>query len=363
MDIKYRSSAEYVQWIKAIREAKLLHTVVEERLIHVLSNIVPEYHPVKEIQALAGGRNDLMLFEFSGRKVLFEIFASRSQVSRDLRILDKTKADKKIAIIIDKDVDKGILDKFLMENPEDNYPYLFIGELFEQNLIECSLKLRELILGDEDAKFLRILRSKIKLHDFFEMCRQEGIEVFVKGDIEAGTITYLRIFVALVMSRMIKLGVKKDALKKLGHWLSQENVVRFVLMKVSAGLNTFLYTDFNEIMAIHSDIELIDWIRIGNELPEAHVILSMNSIIYDIEYKYIKDTGQQKVNRDILMTVGSSQLHYTKKGRILILFLPKYLTAIKIVFPVAGDNGEEQPEQEYLQMIDFVRPGDTIKIP
>ena len=94
---------------------------------------------------LAGGRNDLLLFEFSGKKILFELFASRGQVSRDLRILDKTHADVKIAIIIDREVDAKVADAFLRENPESNYPFLFVSELFEEPPVECSLKLRELL--------------------------------------------------------------------------------------------------------------------------------------------------------------------------------------------------------------------------
>jgi len=65
-----------------------------------------------------------MLFEYSGHKILFEVFATRSQVSRDLRILDKTDANKKIAVIIDKEVDHTVLDAFIKENPEDNLTLL-----------------------------------------------------------------------------------------------------------------------------------------------------------------------------------------------------------------------------------------------
>ena len=97
-------SEDNVNQIRELRRLKKLHTAVEDKLIALIGKIAPNYHPIKEPVGLAGGRNDLMLFEFSGQKVLFEIFATRSQVSRDLRILDKTDADKKIAVIIDKEV-------------------------------------------------------------------------------------------------------------------------------------------------------------------------------------------------------------------------------------------------------------------
>jgi hypothetical protein len=72
------------------------------------------------------------------KKVLFEIFDTRSQVSRDLRILDKTKADKKIAVIIEKEVDFTVFETFINENPEDKYPFIFIGKLFEEPPILCT---------------------------------------------------------------------------------------------------------------------------------------------------------------------------------------------------------------------------------
>lgn len=104
------TSPEYRQTLLTLRKANRLHTAVEDALMELLKEAVPDFHPVKEPQGIAGGRNDLMLFEFSGRKVVFEIFATRTQVSRDLLILHKTKANKKIAIIIDKEVDAGVFE-------------------------------------------------------------------------------------------------------------------------------------------------------------------------------------------------------------------------------------------------------------
>src|ERR1041384_6791027 len=93
--MKGLSLGELNRSIAELRRSRKLHTAIESRLIELVGKVAPGYHPIKEPVGLAGGRNDLMLFEFSGRRVLFEIFATRSQVSRDLRILDKTDADKK----------------------------------------------------------------------------------------------------------------------------------------------------------------------------------------------------------------------------------------------------------------------------
>ncbi len=174
--------------IAALRKAKKLHTEVENRLSSLISQISIDYIPVKEPVGLAGGRNDLLLFEFSGRKVLFEVFATRGQVSRDLRILDKTKANIKIAVIIDREIDPKVFDAFVKENPEDNYPYIFISEVFEETPKMISLKLRQLIFGDDNAKFQRMLHLRIEIAklaslNIFKEWRDEGIYVFTKEDL------------------------------------------------------------------------------------------------------------------------------------------------------------------------------------
>lgn len=357
--MKYRSSSDYVEWIRDIRKQKLLHTEVEERLISLLDHIVPDYHPIKEPQGLAGGRNDLMLFEFSGRKVLFEIFASKSQVSRDLRILDKTKADIKIAIIIDQDIDRDVFNKFLMENPEDNYPFLFIGELFESDPTNCYLKLKELILGDDLARVRRILQTRFKAQDFYTALRSNGVEVLTKEDIASGDITYLRVFVTILINNLLKMGISPKRVDNLGKWLSQQDLLQFILMKMIAGMNVLLYTDLDENMAIYSDIEITDWIRAMHLLSDAYIIVPLNPIVYEIQDKYLKMPADRKVTRDVSIYVGSSSVYESSQGRSVHVYLPKQAHSIKMFIPPA--EAEQKTEQDYFEIIDFYKPGSIIE--
>lgn len=342
-----------------------MHPEVEKRLAELLSRIVPDYHPVAEPVGLAGGRNDLMLFEFSGRKALFEIFGTASQVSRDLRILDKTKADRKVAVIIDKDVDGAVFDKFLKENPEDNYPFLFVGELYEDPPIKVSLKLRELVMGDEEAKFQRMLRARIPRQNFYEGLRKEGIDVIVPGDGEAKNVTFKQVFVTLILLKCRELGVREEKLKRLGRWLSQDNVLKYTLARVNMGLNMILYTDFEGNMAVYADIELVDWIRIANQLPELYVILSMNSIIHEIEDKFFKLEEAEKSGRDLKITVGFSQIHETDEGRFVVFQIPSDTKSILMVKPASrpGDETAASSDEDYIKIVEFNTPGDVIRIP
>lgn len=363
--MRFSSRDKYIKWMRELRKRKEMHPEVERRLTELLSRIVPDYHPVAEPLGLAGGRNDLMLFEFSGRKALFEIFGTASQVSRDLRILDKTKADRKVAVIIDKDVDGKVFDKFLKENPEDNYPFLFVGELYEDPPIDVSLKLSQLVMGDEEAKFQRMLRAKIPRESFYEGLRKEGIDVLLPEDVKAQDITFKRVFVTLIIGKCRELGVREEKLKRLGRWLSQDNVLKYTLARVNIGLNMILYTDFEGNMAVYADIELVDWIRITHKLPELYVILSMNSIIHEIEDKFLNLDEAEKSERDLKVTVGFSQLHDTNEGRFVVFQIPRNTKSIRMVTPVnqPGDETEELDAEDYVKMMKFNKPGDVIQIP
>lgn len=350
-------SERYIQWVKKSRKAKKLHTYVEERLIQILSVILPDHHAIKEPQGLAGGRNDLMLFEFNGRKVLFEVFASKTQVSRDLRILDKTRADVKIAVIIDKEVDSSVFEKFIKENPEDNYPYLFTGELFEQSLARtCALKLYELIKGDEEAKFQRILMQRLSRKNFIEGCQKAGIEILSETDIATGDVTFQKVFVTIILGKLSKFGIQRGKLKDIGRWLSDSKVLEFTLLKVSLGFNVFLYTNFKDTFAIDSDGELLDWIRIGHEFSEPYTFLSMNAIIHEIFDKHFKPKEGIEFNRDIKYTVGYSQIIEEENGRIVTFSIPKDTSQILVFRPMLlYKKGEEKPKEltkeEYLEMM------------
>jgi hypothetical protein len=265
-------SPDYKERILSLRKAKFLHTVVEKRLMQLLGIATPNFHPVKEVQGLAGGRNDLMLFEFSGKSVVVEVFATASQVSRDLLILHKTKADKKIAIILDKEIDAKIFDKFLKENPDDVFPFLFIREIFEDTPISAYLKLKEIITGDDEAKFRRMLSERLSSENFIEWCQRNGIEVLSPGDLEGGEVTYSKVFVTIALVKLRKQGIPKDKLRKIGVWLSDKRTLEYIFMKVDIGFNMFLYTNLEDHFAVYSDMELTDWIRAGHYFSKPHIL-------------------------------------------------------------------------------------------
>lgn len=345
---------QIAQNLRDLRKRKQLHSVVETRLVEIVSGIAPELHPIKEPLRLAGGRNDLMLFDFSGKKVLFEIFATASQISRDLRIMDMTKADVKIAVIIDKDADAKVLHRFLRENPESNYPFIFIGELLADPPMECSLKLRQLIFGDEEAVFQRILLKKLNRPSFVDRCRQEGIDIPDLSSAESGQVTLRQVFLALAAAKLRKLGLNQELLIALMRWMSKPDVERYVMMKISAGFNTFLYTDMEDNMGVYSDIELLDWLAIGHQLDRPFILLSLNALFAEILDMYAVQDFE--IDTSIRITIGRSTIYQTPDGREIDFSIPKNTQRIRIYRPSRpmADDKEEITPSEYQTMIEFV---------
>ena len=82
----FEDEEEYKAFVKEAKSRRRLHGVVEQRLRVLLSKIFPDAHATQEVSGILGGRNDLMLFFFNGRRVVFELFFSPSQVPQDLRL-------------------------------------------------------------------------------------------------------------------------------------------------------------------------------------------------------------------------------------------------------------------------------------
>jgi hypothetical protein len=357
------AAVNYLEQMKKLRKQKLFHSFVQARLIEMCQQWFPYLHPIKEIQGLAGGRNDLILFEFDGRKVLIEIFGTASQVSRDLRILDNTKADVKIAVIIDKEIDPQVFEHFLRENPESNYPFIFASEVVDPSRAhEGRLKLHELITRDEVRRLSRVIEklSTNAFHRFLSECRRDALLVYTEDDIRQGTITFHKVFVTLVIRRLSELGIALPALKKLAKWISKPGAVDFVVQNMTLGLNMFLYTDLRENFGFYSDIDLLDFLRIGSEIAEAHVLMSMNSVFFEVLDKYYTKKVLD-VPRRPQVFAGHSQVVETPSGRLVTFSVPLRTDKIVVYPPWAGADKKGMTEREIVRAIEVAGPNGSVR--
>lgn len=343
------NQTRYYELIKRLRKERKLHDFVEERIIKILNHITPELHCFKEIHGLRGGRNDLLAVEYNGRKVLFELFASQSQVSRDLRILDKTEADVKIAIIIDKEVDEKVFNRFYRENTDD-YPFLFINELFiKENLPKSTLKLIKLIRSEDETLFKTILNQQYSFEKFKELCESEGLELIDPDNYKNEEITFERLFNYFILVKIYNLTNSHSSLKKIVSWLGKNEVFKYAIFQLQHGFNLFLYTDLNENFALYNDIDLLDWLRIGPKVDSPYILLSINSIVNSILKLRKDNTEKFEVN----FMLGDSFFKKTEKGSQVFLSIPYNTNEIVITKPWKVQDATKKvlTEEEILKMI------------
>src|SRR5260370_3346480 len=131
----------------AIRE-KRLHSWVEERLVRLLKRLYPDSCPVPEVVGVLGGRNDLIQFFQNGRCVVFELFATVSQVPQDLRLLEQSSAVIKIAILLDEQINPKLAREYFRKKP-NHFPYLWLSHV---------------LLPQRDSKLLTQLPHTLQPH-------------------------------------------------------------------------------------------------------------------------------------------------------------------------------------------------------
>ncbi len=147
---------DFTELAKKDKAGRRLHSLVEKQLTLFLTRLYPNDCAVAEVSGVLGGRNDLMQFAFNGRRIVFELFFSPSQVPQDLRLLEQAKADIKIAILLDREVNPKLAAEYFHKKP-DSFPYLWLSYLMVPSREKFGQALlRELI--DEDASINRLRR-------------------------------------------------------------------------------------------------------------------------------------------------------------------------------------------------------------
>jgi hypothetical protein len=277
----------FVQLVKKDKADRRLHPLVEKRLTLFLSRLYPGDYAVAEVSGVLGGRNDLMQFSFNGRRIVFELFFSPSQVPQDLRLLEQAKADVKVAILLDPKVNPKVASEYFHKKP-DHFPYLWLSCLLVPSCeLLCSALLRELI--DEDASINRLRRIlSSPASGFVEETlskKLEEIEDFLERNIPRNSNlpkrTVSQVAAIQIISRIRNMGLPVKRLSPLYAWL--QNGIHFAFTLVALGFQAFLITDLEQHFAIWSDSDLADDLFAGAEDSDrVCLVLCLNKIINDL---------------------------------------------------------------------------------
>jgi hypothetical protein len=135
----------FCEWVNQSLPKHQLHGATQIRLRQLLAKDFPNNVAVSEISAVKGGRNDLIHYWQDGKRAVFELFCSTSQVPQDLRLLEQANAHWKIAILLDKELRSDLADAYFRKKPE-SFPFLWLSQIImpgKEN--ECRTKLRTLL--------------------------------------------------------------------------------------------------------------------------------------------------------------------------------------------------------------------------
>lgn len=129
-DCSFQSFDELSQAFPDLKRKKKLHPIVEKRLALLLQDIYPDAYPQSEPGEIPGGRSDLAFYFGSGRYAIFEVFATVSQVAQDLRHLEQSKAQARIAVLTDPALDRGaIFEEYFRKRPREPFPWVRLSDI------------------------------------------------------------------------------------------------------------------------------------------------------------------------------------------------------------------------------------------
>lgn len=283
----FRNREEYLKFVRKLKSKNRLHDAVEKRLVELLSMIFPDAHSTSEVAGILGGRNDLMQFFFNGRRVVFELFFSPSQVPQDLRLLEQSHANVKIAILLDSDVNAKLANEYFRKKP-DHFEYLWLWDVLnKENQAFCLARLKEIISENHLLVRLRNLLATPARELIEQRFRsqlesiEEHLSLHPPSQINLQELTGSQIAALIVVSELHKMGIPREKLRPLLAWL--KNSVEFAFTLVLHGFQAFLVTDLKEYNAIWSDGDLADDIILGAEdSAEVRIVMCLNKVINSI---------------------------------------------------------------------------------
>lgn len=268
-----------------LKRAHQLHPAVEKRLTLLLKELYPNDHIVSEIGGILGGRNDLMQFSSSGKKIVFELFASPSQVPQDLRLLEQSIAEVRVAILLDPEVNQKLSDEYFRKKP-DPFPFIWVKEVMVEEWRHiCQARLRELI---DDESVVRILRRVLSYPNgtiYGEQIKKNLINfenrLRAKSTSKTGDkpirVTNLDCIAVDILMAMEKIGIPRDRLRSLFQWLTK--IIPHAIEIRACNLSAYLSTDLNEHRAVWSDMDLKDELLICKAGFKPRVIFCLDQLI------------------------------------------------------------------------------------
>jgi hypothetical protein len=280
----------YRDQVLNLKRTRRLHPEVLSRLGTLLKIAFPDATAVPEVSATLGGRNDLIQFFHDGRRTVFEVFASESQVPQDLRLLEQCEANAKIAILIESTVDSRVSTEFFRKRP-NHFPYLWLRVILEPQWQNATVSLlRELTDDNRNIQRVRRLLASPYGPLFDDALRKiiDRLEQRIPrrdGDSPTTPLNGYQRGALLVIAAIRDLGVPIDKLRALYAWLA--DAIEFAFEIAACGAHPFLITDLKGRNAIWSSGDIADCLFLAPaEKEAAEILVDLHPVINRIREAY-----------------------------------------------------------------------------
>lgn len=226
--------------IRKLRSSHRLHTEVIKALLHIGTSAFPSWVFIGEVAQTPGGRNDGVLFEADGQSTCFEVFASSSQVDRDLLLLRDTSAQRKIAVLLDREIDPKVSAAYYRKRPASPYPVLWVSDLLvPERMASAQMKIMQYVLGGRIADALKVshelnLTAKERI---LKSWARDGIDIIVGLD-ASNKPTFRQVFTLIAVSRLQKLGLPLHRCKAAARTVSES--FEFIMQQIFLGVPMLL---------------------------------------------------------------------------------------------------------------------------
>jgi hypothetical protein len=316
MNIPTNITPKLVEEVKHLRAKKKLHSRVCSALADAIRGLFPDWVYVSEICQTPGGRNDAILFESGGESICFELFASSSQVDRDLLLLRDSPAKKKIAILLDIGIDPSIAKAYYRKRPHKPYPCIWVSDVLapdQRGLLK--IKLCQYVFQNEIARSITILHQlqQTSQQRTLETWRDKGIEIYT-GDPEQAP-TFPGVMSRLAVSHMLKLGVALQACEEAARMVSEN--FDFLIRQILFGVPMLMVWDGRHCSIMDlSDYEC--WLLGAISLSDAdQVVVLLNKLYSQMKEAYLGDLPEPgDMNRMIgMMEEGKRMLAVLEERR------------------------------------------------
>lgn len=116
----------YSEAVLELRRQQKLHPFVEWRIKSLVAEARPEIHTQAEKWGISNGRIDLAAYVSARCVIHYELIATwrNNHVFRDVTSLLISRADSKLAVLIDTDVDQKVADRFFAAVPDGEIDWL-----------------------------------------------------------------------------------------------------------------------------------------------------------------------------------------------------------------------------------------------